>query len=90
MRRLGSHEGTLKTGKRLCTLEEDGAFAPLQVHHTEASDCSTFEINQLNESIKLLTVLLTSTSQKLPLESLGSRDGARSHLCVSPAAFKVT
>ena len=44
MRRLGSHEGTLKTGKRLCTLEEeDGASAPLQVHHIQASDCSTFE-----------------------------------------------
>ena len=83
MRRLGSHEGTLKTGKRLCTLEEeDGASAPLQVHHMEASDCSTFEINQLNESIKLLTELLTSTSQKLPLESLGSSGRrAKSFVC---------
>ena len=73
MRRLGSHEGTLRTGKRLCTLEEeDGASAPLQVHRIQASDCSIFEINQLNESIKLLTELLTSMSQKLPLESLGS------------------
>ena len=82
MRRLGSHE-TLKTGKRLCTLEEeDGASAPLQVHHMEASDCSTFEINQLNESIKLLTELLTSTSQKLPLESLGSSGRrAKSFVC---------
>ena len=83
MRRLGSHEGTLKTGKRLCTLEEeDGAEAPLQVHHIQASDCSTFEINQLNESIKLLTELLTSTSQKLPLESLGSSGlRAKSFVC---------
>ena len=83
MRRLGSHEGTLNTGKRLCTLEEeDGASAPLQVHHMEASDCSTFEINQLNESIKLLTELLTSTSQKLPLESLGpSGRRAKSFVC---------
>ena len=83
MRRLGSHEGTLKTGKRLCTLEEeDGASAPLQVHHMEAIDSSTFEINQLNESIKLLTELLTSTSQKLPLESLGSSGRrAKSFVC---------
>ena len=83
MRRLGSHEGTLKTGKRLCTLEEeDGASAPLQVHHMKAIDSSTFEINQLNESIKLLTELLTSTSQKLPLESLGSSGRrAKSFVC---------
>ena len=82
MRRLGSHEGTLKTGKRFCTLEEDGASAPLQVHHIQASDCSTFEINQLNESIKLLTEFLTSTSQKLPLESLGSSGRrAKSFVC---------
>ena len=73
MRRLGSHEKDIEEGKRLCTLEEgDGASVPLQVHHMEASDCSTFKINQLNESITLLTELLTSTSQKLPLESLGS------------------
>ena len=83
MRRLGSHEGTLKTGKRLCTLEEeDGASAPLQVHHMEAIDSSTFEINQLNESIKLLTELLTSTLQKLPLESVGSTGRrAKSFVC---------
>ena len=82
VRRLGSHEGTLKTGKRLCTLQEDGASTPLQVHHMEASDCLTFEINQLNKSIKLLTELLTSTSQKLPLESLGSSGRrAKSFVC---------
>ena len=52
MRRLGSHEGTLKTGKRLCTLEEeDGASAPLQVHHIQASDCSTFETITITNSL---------------------------------------